>query len=980
MKRMIVLILLILPIVCFAVLKEMNIQKVDKPKIIPIFRNYPDFAAVILYSSIPNLTFESNMDGIIEDKSKPEEGKYTIIIKPMKQMITVKAFGYMEDYFKVGNINAKECLYYSVEPKSVPLNPEKGNFVLRTIPKNADIQIDGFPDFAKKTPYTFENYSAQEYSLIISKNRYDIVETSISIEKGKTKTKTIELVPQWGDLEITSNPSGAIITINDSISGKTPFELKGIEKGLEKGIYNVKYRIDSLSYYTHTFQNNLEIKAGELTEELLNFDEYTSSLTINVSPKPISVMINGKLNTTLSNGKAVRFPEGIYNVSVKRDKNSPHGNYYTQINREVAIKKGKAESISGILEINHVKVSLDSNKDDTFFELVDLETGKTVYSGKGRKELEILPGKYNVVGKFEGYKDKQENYTISTNTNILLTFSELDQRGYLKEQTVSCLYEYWSKNFPVSFEYDDFAKNKQTWVRKWVNEFKNYRLYKSSLIKPNKGEVLQAKHILSYSNDKNKIKISLLNESFIEYSADYAMSIQGEMFWKVTINTNILCVLDSSGNSYNEELPYKIINFDAPQSITIILHKKNNVLFKAINSTNNREYPMRKFDNSSNINIIEANNNNNGVKYAIANLKVMIPRLKVAKQNIARILEIHQNHLPKLMSKTATITQGESINNFLLEYTDKDNDYIRIKLLDNRLTNAIASGYIDIDSKNMAIGTNSLGISLSDGKAIVKETIIVTVKANAKQNKFQLWSFGVSLMKQEFGIEYTGAATMKFSCTNAGVTGIFDKGNLTMIGYSTNGQDIIPVQGQITATGLPTNFWVILENIDGKRVWAKIDQRDGNYYGDQTVNSFTKKKSEKPSNITLLECSTIYTGERFAFSSGPYLGIGAILELGAYGQLRYFSRNFKYFAGAKYYTKSFLTKGVENYDTSTWTQFKEGFSGELSKQINKYRLGIQVSYFTRELLPNLSKKMEGINLPSTNFKNKLWAIGLTISF
>ncbi len=53
----------------YAQLKEFDIKREKPPESIPIFTNNPNEAAIIIYSSITNLYFESNMDGIVDDKS-----------------------------------------------------------------------------------------------------------------------------------------------------------------------------------------------------------------------------------------------------------------------------------------------------------------------------------------------------------------------------------------------------------------------------------------------------------------------------------------------------------------------------------------------------------------------------------------------------------------------------------------------------------------------------------------------------------------------------------------------------------------------------------------------------------------------------------------------------------------------------------------------------------------------------------------------
>ncbi len=145
-------------------LRELEVTPEDPPETIPVFRNHPDEAAVIIFSSLTDLQIESNM-GIVEDLSRPADGRYVLMVGPFRQILTVRAPGFQETRVNVPNMNAREVSYFSIEPKERDPVTGRGTLVLRSIPEGAQISVDGYPVFDQQTPYTFDDWSAQSYRM-----------------------------------------------------------------------------------------------------------------------------------------------------------------------------------------------------------------------------------------------------------------------------------------------------------------------------------------------------------------------------------------------------------------------------------------------------------------------------------------------------------------------------------------------------------------------------------------------------------------------------------------------------------------------------------------------------------------------------------------------------------------------------------------------------------------------------------------------
>jgi hypothetical protein len=307
-------------------LKEFEIRQSETPDAIAVIqRDFPNAICLCIYSSIPNLSYESNMDGIEGDRNLPEEGKYLIYLKPMRQIITIKALGYRESYIQIpAGLKAKDSIYYLIEPKAASLKTEKGTFILNSVPAGADISIDGIPTFQAKTPYTFENFAAMTYKVSISKTRYATAEITITIDKDKPLSKTVELNPMWAELKIGSEPAGSIVYLNQKQVGITPCEISGLQNGLDPGKYSLELKPASEFY--EQIKQTLNLKAGDKVDLKPLHKDNSGYLQINISPQPVEATINGKLDTALSRGEKVRLKAGNYDLRVS--KSGADGQFY----------------------------------------------------------------------------------------------------------------------------------------------------------------------------------------------------------------------------------------------------------------------------------------------------------------------------------------------------------------------------------------------------------------------------------------------------------------------------------------------------------------------------------------------------------------------------------------------------------------------------------------------------------------------------
>lgn len=206
--RILILVILFLTVIFnlnqYAQLKEFEIRQDTPPEAIPIFPNNPDDAAVIIYSSLTSLHFESNTGGITDIKGNSLDGKYVILLEPERQILIIKSVGFREAQIKLMSLEAKSVLYYSIEQLQKLLTAEKGKFILNTIPQGAKFEVDGLP-IKSVTPFESDEFRAETYNIKISKSGYETTEVLISIEAGRVISKTVELIPDINYIDYTRN-------------------------------------------------------------------------------------------------------------------------------------------------------------------------------------------------------------------------------------------------------------------------------------------------------------------------------------------------------------------------------------------------------------------------------------------------------------------------------------------------------------------------------------------------------------------------------------------------------------------------------------------------------------------------------------------------------------------------------------------------------------------------------------------------------
>ncbi len=333
-RLILIIILFSFTILLSAQLKEFEIREIPAPAGIALVMDHPDCAQLVIHSQIVGLRFDSNMAGIREQRHLPREDKYLIFITPVRQIVTVKASGFIENQLgSTFELNAKERKYYVINEQKQVSGSGKGSFTLDSVPGGALIQIEGIPGFREHTPYRFRDYLAMNYEITLSLDGYDDIHYRMQILPDQEDSKTLNLHANFAELVITSTPN-ARLTLNGSDKGNTPQSFEGGQNGLKAGEYTITLKRDRYN----DIEETVNLKIGDKIIKRYQLEPLFTEVIINSNPQNSSVYLDEKLlgRTPLElMGEDKALNSGEYTLRIV-----PSNSAFTAIEQRITLKSG----------------------------------------------------------------------------------------------------------------------------------------------------------------------------------------------------------------------------------------------------------------------------------------------------------------------------------------------------------------------------------------------------------------------------------------------------------------------------------------------------------------------------------------------------------------------------------------------------------------------------------------------------------------
>lgn len=331
------------------------------------------FAAKSLYVRANAENVDIQVDGVFTMAI----GERFLLLKG-EHLIELDAEGYFSHQATL-EVNADDNQYFDVILKPLPGHLQIASNTL------AQVYIDG--ELIGDTSQRLDNIDAGEHQLTLSAERYQSVETTISIE-GKEITQTLEfnLEPNWADISIDSSPTGATVFSDDIALGSTPLTAE-----LLAGKRNLIVKLEGHK----SWRQSIRVTAQE-ARALPKISLIKADGLVEVVSKPTgaSVTVNGQFRGKTPVDIALS-PEKRYQFTLFKDG-------YQPLHKQLTVKSNKAANINVTLKPNLGDITVQANPSDALL-YVDERL-----MGRANQSITLPAKKHTIRISKDGYADHTE--------------------------------------------------------------------------------------------------------------------------------------------------------------------------------------------------------------------------------------------------------------------------------------------------------------------------------------------------------------------------------------------------------------------------------------------------------------------------------------------------------------------------------------------------------------------------------------------
>ena len=218
--------------------------------------------------------------------------------------------------------------FFSVEPgnylsRHYELAGVKGLLLVTSEPSGAAVMLDGYS--LGETPRLITSLDAQEpHKLVLQKAGYQNVLVDVKFNGRSPLVKHEKLILDSGTLTVTSEPSGANVTVNGVLQGQTPVTVKDVPKGRATVI------VEHKGYLSET--REVVLNAGDERSLDVKLEGLPGALLVTSVPGRARVYVNGSYvgNTPLT---MQNLKPGQYDLRTELDG-------YVTMSRQVTISLG----------------------------------------------------------------------------------------------------------------------------------------------------------------------------------------------------------------------------------------------------------------------------------------------------------------------------------------------------------------------------------------------------------------------------------------------------------------------------------------------------------------------------------------------------------------------------------------------------------------------------------------------------------------
>ena len=372
-------------------LKEFDLQEISEQQI-PLFVDHPNEAAYIFYTAINGLTVVSSTGGVVS--SQQEATKLTIFLRPERQVLTIKAPGFIEKKIAVESVSAKQAKFFRLNPKEEKYVSEKGSYLISTVPDGCLLKIEGNPDFKQFTPFELKDYEARKYKISISKPGFYPLDTLIEIRPEMRQSSLYKIRSQFGILSIKA-PLNVTVKINNQ-----PVEVgqEYVNQKLKDGVYT----LDVIDSRFETYHEKVGVGSGETKLLELPLVKRVGVLQIDHSDA-FEISVNGTTYTKKEGVQLLEFFEGSYQAKIKRSGFAP-------VELSFTIQKGKVVNWAPVFKPILVQVKLITKPEGA--SVVLIRNGEKKVLGFTPIDEQIAAGEVEFLLSSDGVKEYKFKDTL----------------------------------------------------------------------------------------------------------------------------------------------------------------------------------------------------------------------------------------------------------------------------------------------------------------------------------------------------------------------------------------------------------------------------------------------------------------------------------------------------------------------------------------------------------------------------------------
>ncbi len=324
------------------------------------------------------------------------DGEYWLYVSPGEKRITLIKEGFITLHYQI-QIPVVSSKVYVFEITNLEKgSAATGSMIINTEPNGAQLKIKELSGLLMSSPAELTDYPAFPYTFTISKDRYESLDTILTLHPNENIAHTIRLKPLWGDLIITVDPPDAAIYVDDEFFGTGNQQLFSAESGIDIG----KHKITVIKEGFKNKERTIDITNGNNGTLEFILRPIQGFLTLDVQPADADLRINGAQIFELPFMDSLQV--GLYEIEIQREG-------YLQTNKTVEVLPNQRVSL--FEELKHTKTVRLSSYPSQAYIYMDGN-----YMGRTPENILLTYGKNNITLKKDNYQDLAEELTVSQET------------------------------------------------------------------------------------------------------------------------------------------------------------------------------------------------------------------------------------------------------------------------------------------------------------------------------------------------------------------------------------------------------------------------------------------------------------------------------------------------------------------------------------------------------------------------------------